>query len=546
MTPTLPRGVVANLRHDGPASLVVFLVAVPLCLGIALASGAPLFSGVIAGIVGGIVVGLASRSQVGVSGPAAGLAVIVLTAIESLGSFEVFLLAVVLSGAIQLALGFGRAGVIGYYVPSSVIKGMLAGIGIIIFLKQIPHALGYDADPMGDDAFLQVDGENTFSELFHVVASIHPAAVAASLIGLGILIAWESAAVKRIRALALVPGPLVAVGLGVGISALAAGTSWAFRPDQMVSIPVATTLAEFRGLISFPDFSAIGNPEVWVTAATLAVVASLETLLSVEASDKLDPYHRVTPTNRELKAQGLGNLVSGLIGGLPVTQVIVRTSANVQAGGRTHMSAVYHGVLLLVSVLAFPFVLNAIPLAALAAVLLLVGYKLARPATAIAAYKRGWAYFVPFAVTVLGIVFVDLLVGIALGLAVSTVTVLYQQWLTPYKVADDGPGAPVRVVLAENVSFFNKAPLQHALEAIPDGGSVVVDAREAVHVDLDVVEMLDDYYANAASRGVDFEVLGELNGRAAVPPVVLKKRLERKIATSLRGTGDGAAPVSTL
>ena len=415
MTPTLPRGVVANLRHDGPASLVVFLVAVPLCLGIALASGAPLFSGLIAGVVGGIVVGLASRSQVGVSGPAAGLAVIVLTAIESLGSFEVFLLAVVLAGLLQVALGIARAGVIGYYVPSSVIKGMLAGIGILIVLKQIPHALGVDSDYMGDETFAQADGFNTITEVARAVSALSPSAVLVSVLGLAILIGWESAAVKRVRALAAVPGPLVAVVLGIAAAALAAGTGWAFRPDQMVSIPVATSLAEIGGLFSFPDFSAIMSGEVWTVAATLAVVASLETLLSVEAGDKLDPYKRVTPTNRELIAQGLGNTVSGLVGGLPVTQVIVRTSANVQSGARTHMSAVYHGVLLLVSVLAFPVLLNQIPLAALAAVLLVVGYKLAKPAVAIGAYRRGWAYFLPFAITVAGIVFVDLLVGIALG-----------------------------------------------------------------------------------------------------------------------------------
>lgn len=552
MTPSVPRGIVANLRHDLPAALVVFLVAVPLCLGIALASGAPLFSGVLAGIVGGIVVGLTSRSQVGVSGPAAGLAVIVLTSIESLGSFDVFLLAVVLAGVIQIALGIAKAGVIGYYVPSSVIKGMLAGIGILIVLKQIPHALGIDSDYMGDETFAQPDGFNTFTEITRALGALHPGAVAVSALGLAVLIGWDTALVKRVRALALVPGPLVAVLAGVAIAALAAGlgSAWAFRPDQMVSIPVATSLAEVRGLFSFPDFSAIADREVWVVAATLAVVASLETLLSVEAGDKLDPYKRVTPTNRELVAQGLGNTVSGLIGGLPVTQVIVRTSANVQSGARTHMSAVYHGILLLVSVLVFPILLNQIPLAALAAVLLVVGYKLAKPAVAVDAYHRGLAYFVPFAVTVLGIVFVDLLVGIALGLAVSTVTVLYQQWLAPYSVADDGPGAPVRIVLSENVSFFNKAPLEHALETIPDGGAVVVDARKALHVDLDVVEMLEDYPVNAGSRGVDFTVLGDLRGRQALPPVVLKKHLERKIAHSLRdpdgSSGDGAAPVPSL
>ena len=548
MTPTLPRGVVANLRHDAPASLVVFLVAVPLCLGIALASGAPLFSGIIAGIVGGIVVGLASRSSVGVSGPAAGLAVIVLTSIDTLGSFPAFLAAVVLAGVFQVALGFARAGVIGYFVPTSVIKGMLAGIGLLIILKQIPHALGVDSDYMGDESFAQPDGLNTFSEIASVVGRLHPGAIAVSLAGLAVLIAWETKAVKRVRALALVPGPLVAVVLGVVAAVVLGGTAWAFRPDQLVSLPVATSLTEVRGLFSLPDFSALATPAVWTVALTLAIVASLETLLSVEAADKLDPYRRVTPTNRELKAQGLGNIVSGLLGGLPVTQVIVRSSANVLAGARTRMSAVYHGGLLLVCALALPRVLNLIPLAVLAAVLLLVGYKLAKPAIFVDTYRRGWAQFAPFVVTVAGIVLTDLLVGIGLGMAVSLVIVLYQTWHVPYAVRDDGPGAPVRLVLSENVSFFNKASLQHALEAIPDGGRVVVDARRAAYVDPDVVEMIAEYDVNAASRGIDFSVLGDPAGHRPAPPVVLRRTLDRRVARHHRAghatSGDGG-PLST-
>ncbi|HEX8386403.1 MAG TPA: SulP family inorganic anion transporter [Rubricoccaceae bacterium] len=539
MHPSLSRGVVANLRHDVPAALVVFLVAVPLCLGIALASGAPLFSGIIAGIVGGIVVGLSSRSAVGVSGPAAGLAVIVLTAIETLGTFPAFLTAVVLAGVMQIALGYARAGVIGYYVPSSVIKGMLAGIGVLIVLKQIPHALGYDGDYMGNESFAQADGFNTVTELGHVLGLLHPGAIAVSALGVAVLIGWESKAVRSVRALALLPGPLVAVVVGVLGALLLAGTPWAFRPDQLVNLPVAGSLAELRGLFAFPDVRALGSGAVWTVAATLAVVASLETLLSVEAADKLDPYRRVTPTDRELKAQGLGNVVSGLLGGLPVTQVIVRSSANVLAGARTRMSAVYHGVLLLVCAFAIPHLLNLIPLSALAAVLLLVGYKLAKPAIAVDVWRRGKSQFVPFAVTVLGIVFADLLVGIALGLAVSLVTVLYQTWHVPYAVRDDGPGAPVRLVLSENVSFFNKASLQHALEGVPDGGRVVVDARRAAYVDPDVVEMLGEYHANAESRGIEFSVLGDPRGHRPAPPTVLRRKVDRRIASAGRPHDDG-------
>ena len=357
------------------SAIVVFLVAVPLCLGIALASGAPLFSGIIAGIIGGIVVGSLSGSPLGVSGPAAGLAVIVLTAIDDLGAFEIFLAAVVLSGLIQIALGFLRAGVIGYYFPTSVIKGMLAGIGVIIVLKQIPHALGYDADPEGSLTYQQPDGENTFSELFNVVNYISPAAVIVTVVALAILIAWTRPAIQNNKVLGLVPGPLLAVGVSIALALGFAGTGIAFRPEQLVQLPVAENLSEIASLFTFPEFSAMLRPEIWVVAATIAVVGSLETLLCVDATDKLDPYKRVTPTNRELKAQGVGNAISGLIGGLPITQVIVRSSANIQSGGRTKMSAISHGVLLLICALAIPTLLNLIPLAALAAILFVVATR---------------------------------------------------------------------------------------------------------------------------------------------------------------------------
>ena len=548
---TLSRGLVANLRYDLPASIVVFLVAVPLCLGIALASGAPLFAGIIAGIVGGIVVGALSGSPLGVSGPAAGLAVIVLTAIEDLGAFEIFLAAVVLSGLIQIALGFLKAGVIGYYFPTSVIKGMLAGIGVIIVLKQIPHAFGYDADPEGSLTFQQPDGQNTFSELVNMFNFVSPAAVIVTLVALGILIVWARPGVANHKVLGLVPGPLLAVGVSIALALAFAGGGLAFRPDQLVQIPVAGSLSEVAGLFTLPEFSAMARPEVWVVAATIAVVGSLETLLCVEATDKLDPFKRVTPTNRELKAQGVGNAISGLVGGLPITQVIVRSSANIQAGGRTKGSAIAHGVLLLVCALAIPTLLNLIPLAALAAILFVVGYKLARPAVVKQMWAGGWTQFVPFIVTVLGIVFTDLLVGILMGLSVAVVIILFQAWRTPFSLDDDGhePGHPVRMELPQHVAFFNKASIQHTLNDVPDGAHVIIDARLAQYVDPDVVETIRDFQTNAETRDIEVEVLGEIGGRAPDPIDRLHTTARDRLTASAerRRPGDGqGGPVPEL
>ena len=371
---------IKTLRQDLPASIVVFFVALPLCLGIALASGAPLFSGLIAGIVGGIVVGSLSGSHVGVSGPAAGLTAIVLTAIGTLGGYENFLLAVVLGGAIQLVFGLLKAGVIGYYFPSSVIKGMLTGIGIIIILKQIPHFFGYDADPEGDFAFIQIDGETTFSEILRTFNNISPGSTLISIIGLGILVLWDRVLNRKHKFFQLVQGPLVAVVSGILFFIATRGNAyWGISSEHLVNVPVPEDAASFLSQFSFPNFGMIGQPEIWITAFTIALVASLETLLCVEATDKLDPVRRVTPTNRELLSQGVGNMLSGLIGGLPVTQVIVRSSANIQSGGRTKGSAIIHGFLLLISVILIPGLLNKIPLSVLAAVLFLVGYKLAKP-----------------------------------------------------------------------------------------------------------------------------------------------------------------------
>ncbi|MCB0641574.1 MAG: SulP family inorganic anion transporter [Phaeodactylibacter sp.] len=505
------QGFFSNLKSDFPASIVVFLVALPLCLGIALASGAPLFSGLIAGIIGGTVVALLSGSPLGVSGPAAGLAVIVLSAIQELGTFETFLLAVVLAGIIQLIFGIMKAGVIGYYFPSSVIKGMLSGIGIIIILKQIPHALGYDKDPEGDMNFQQVDGYNTFSELGHMLDFINPGAVIIALASLAILILWEQSFMKKQSFTKVVQGPLVAVLAGIGLNLLFQNLGvYTLASDQVVNIPVSESLAGFFGQFTLPDFSQLANTHVYVTAMTIAVVASLETLLCVEATDKLDPQKRITPANRELVAQGVGNMVSGLIGGLPITQVIVRSSANIQSGGKTKAAAFIHGILLLVSVMTIPFLLNLIPLASLAAILFVVGYKLAKPALFKEMYRKGRAQFLPFIVTILGIVFTDLLMGIGMGLVVAIFHILWNNYKTPYHFDPQAykPGEPITIQLSEDVSFLNKAGIMHTLEQLPDATKVIIDASKTQTIHPDVIEIIEDFKENARTRDVEVEIRG--------------------------------------
>lgn len=501
-----------HLNKDFPASVVVFFVALPLCLGIALASGAPLFSGLISGIVGGIVVGAMSGANLGVSGPAAGLAAIVLVAISSLGGYENFLLAVVIAGAMQILFGVLKAGIIGYYFPSSVIKGMLTGIGIIIVLKQIPHFFGYDADPQGDWAFFQEDGENTFSELFNIVNNISPGATLVAIIGMTILILWEAVLSKKGKIFKLIQGPLVAVAVGIVFYLLTKDTSLAISNDHLVNVPVPDSLDSFIGQFTFPSFSMIGNPQIWVTAFTIALVASLETLLSVEAIDKLDPHKRTTPTNRELFAQGTGNMVSGFIGGLPVTQVIVRSSANVQSGGQTKMSAIIHGFLLLISVIIIPNVLNLIPLSVLAAVLFLVGYKLAKPALFIKMYKAGWKQFVPFAVTIVGIVFGDLLIGISLGLIIGVFVILIKSYQNSYFLhienVENG-SKTVKMRLAEEVTFINKGAILKELNKLEENSYLVMDVSKTRYLDNDIVEILDDFKVKAEEKNINIKIISE-------------------------------------
>jgi len=506
-------GIFTNLKNDLPASVVVFFVALPLCLGIALASGAPLFSGLIAGIVGGIIVGSLSGSQIGVSGPAAGLAAIVLTAIGTLGGYENFLLAVVLGGIIQFIFGLLKAGIIGYYFPSSVIKGMLTGIGIIIILKQIPHFFGYDANPEGDFAFNQVDGENTFSEIINMFSNISIGPTIIAISGLAILILWSNVLSKKGKIFSIIQGPLVAVICGIVYYNVTLGhETLAISKDHLVSVPIPNDFSSFLGQFSFPNFGAITNPAIWVTAFTIALVASLETLLCVEATDKLDPEKRVTPTNRELLAQGTGNMISGLIGGLPITQVIVRSSANIQSGAKSKLSAVIHGCLLLISVVLIPGILNMIPLSVLAAILLIVGYKLAKPSLFKVMYELGWKQFVPFIVTVLGIIFTDLLIGIGLGLAVGIVVILYKSFQNshfPHIVDKSNGKHKIQMTLAEEVTFFNKGAILKELDQLPNNSHLELDVTKTRYLDNDIIEILEDFNYKAKTRSIDVKLISE-------------------------------------
>jgi MFS superfamily sulfate permease-like transporter len=502
----------SQMKYDLPASIVVFFVALPLCLGIALASGAPLFSGIIAGVVGGIIVGIASGSSLGVSGPAAGLAVIVFSSIAALGgSWEAFLTAVVLAGVIQLILGYARAGFIAYFFPSSVIKGMLSGIGLLIILKQIPHALGWDKDAEGDFSFFQIDGENTFSAIFKALENLTPGAVLISLISLGILILWDTVLTKKSKIFLLIQGPVVVVIFGIIMNYLYQGgvLGFSLSAEQLVRIPVPENFNGFMQQFTFPDFSVLRNFEVWKIAIVLAIVASLETLLCVEATDKLDPYKRITPTNRELKAQGLGNVVSGLIGGLPITQVIVRSSANISFGGKTKLSGILHGILLLISAITIAGLLNQIPLSSLAAILLMVGYKLSKPVLFKQMYVLGKEQFIPFVVTVVAILLTDLLMGITAGLIVGGFYALYHSYRNSHHmketVSDENGHKVYHIVLAEEVSFFNKASVIKALNQIPANSKVIIDCTNSKSISYDVVEVIKNYESNAKTKNITVE-----------------------------------------
>jgi carbonic anhydrase len=501
---------VPTLARDLTAGLVVFLVALPLCLGIALASNAPLFSGLVAGVIGGIVVGLLSGSHTSVSGPAAGLAAVVVAQIAALGSFQAFLLAVVLAGLIQIGLGLARAGFIAAFFPSSVIKGLLAAIGVLLILKQIPHLVGHDPDPEGDLAFQQPDRENTFSEILAALGRFHPGAAVIGLASVALLVLWD-----RVKALkkSLVPAPLIVVLLGVGAAQLFhwLGGRWVIESSHLVQVPVADSVAGFLRFLQRPDFSQWANPAIYLAAVTIAVVASLETLLNLEAVDKLDPQQRTSPPSRELFAQGVGNVVSGLLGGLPLTSVIVRSSVNVNAGARTRLSAIVHGLLLLSCVALVPLWLNLIPLSCLAAILLVTGFKLANPALVRRMWDEGRYQFIPFATTVIAIVLTDLLVGVLIGLAVSVGFILNSNARRPIRrlVEKHLGGEVLHIELANQVSFLNRAVLERVLREVPRGGQVLLDASGSDYIDPDVLDLIRDFKEEIApAHGVRVSLRG--------------------------------------
>lgn len=500
---------IGGIKENFPSGLVVFLVALPLCLGIALASGAPPLSGIIAGIVGGLVVGSISNSNISVSGPAAGLTAIVLTAITDLGAFDIFLCAGIIAGIIQLVLGFVRAGSISNYFPNNVIEGMLAAIGIIIILKQIPHALGFDKDYEGHQSIFD-NGLNFgyFSELF---GAIQPGAIIVTLVSISILITWDK--VHFLKRIKMLPGALVAVVTGIVLNEIfkITGSSLVIEKQHLVPLPVPQSLNDFKNLITIPDFNGFLNPKVWLAGATIAIVASIETLLCIEASDRLDVQRRITDTNLELKAQGIGNLVSSFIGGLPMTSVVVRSSANANAGATSKLSTIIHGILLLICVLSMPVILNLIPLSTLAAVLIMVGYKLAKPATFKHFWQLGKFQFIPFVATVIAVVATDLLKGVGIGLAISVFYILQGNMKRAYYLSreklDDAD--EITMKLAEEVSFLNKAAIKKTLKNIKPNSTVTIDARGTSYIATDVLEMIQDF-ANirAKEEDINVELLG--------------------------------------
>ena len=492
----------AHLGDNLSASIVILLVALPLCVGIALASGAPVFSGIIAGIIGGIVVGQLSGSQLSVSGPAAGLTIVVSSMLLRLESYETFLLAVLIAGLFQILFGFLKAGIIGDYIPNAVIKGMLAAIGIILMMKQIPHLIGYDADFEGDETFLQSDQNNTITTILTAVNSVTPMAVIIGFISIVLLAVWEKIRKKDTEWIHFVPGPLIVVFISVVLNKY--GSVILNLPileeKHLVALPVAKNVEQFVSFFTFPNFSAINNTQVWVAGLTLAIIASLETLLGIEAVDKLDPLKRISPSNRELKAQGIGNIVSGLIGGLPITSVIVRSSANVSAGGKTKQASIFHGFLLLICVAFIPALLNWIPLSAIAAILIVTGYKLAKVSLFKEFYTKGLPQFIPFCITVIAILFSDLLIGISIGLIVSAVFIIRSNFKSSILMVSDKNQYLIR--FRKDISFLNKPIIKEKLESLPPNSQVVIDIKKADFIDKDVIDEINDFLCHAHLKNI--------------------------------------------
>ncbi|WP_276132530.1 SulP family inorganic anion transporter [Polluticoccus soli] len=502
----------SSYKKDLLAGLIVFLIALPLCLGIAQASGAPLFAGIVAGIVGGLVIGALSGSALSVVGPAAGLTAIVLVAINDLGAFDIFLCAVMVAGAVQLVLGFLKAGSIANYFPNSVIEGMLAGIGLTIILKQLPEAVGYE--PPNNANMMDADDGFQWTDITGALEHIQPGAAVIALVGLAILVLWTT---KPFQKLKLIPSGLLVVVLGVLVNELFKmnGSALALDTTHLVNLPIATSASEFVNQFTLPDFAGFTNPKVWQTGAVIAIVASIETLLCIEATDKLDPLKRYTPTNRELKAQGIGNMVSGLLGGLPVTSVIVRSSANINAGARTKLSTIVHGTLLLICVAAIPATLNLIPKAALAAILIFTGYRLCNPSVFKHMWKEGGlTQFIPFVVTAVAVVSLDLLKGVAIGMCISIFYILRQNMRIAYYFQRSSftSGELIKLNLAQEVSFLNKASIKQTLENLPKNSSVIIDASNTEYIDFDVLDLIRDFDENQApTKNIKMSLVGFKN-----------------------------------
>ncbi|MBZ9728778.1 SulP family inorganic anion transporter [Salegentibacter sp. JZCK2] len=496
---------------DISAGLVVFLIALPLCLGISLASGAPLFSGIIAGIIGGIVVGFFSNSSINVSGPAASVALVIFTAIQSMGSFEAVLVAVILSGIFQIALGFLKAGTVAYFFPNAMIKGILASIGLILILKQIPHAFGVADVFQGVETFGSTDGSNTFSELAKIFYAISYGTTIITIVSLIIIIGWDRPALKKFKFFNYFPSALAAVIVSILINEFFKLylPELALEASQLVKLPVADSFGEFFNFFQFPDFNALGNPEVITVALSITFIASLESLLSTEAGDKLDPYKRRTSTNRELKAQGIGNIVAGFVGGLPITAVIVRTSANVSSGGRTKTATITHGLIMLVCVASIPMILNLIPLAALSAVLFVVGYKLTSIPIYKAIFKQGKKQFLPFIITILVVMFTDLITGIMVGGTIAVFFILRDNYKNAYitqeKVKEEAGTKTLK--LAQETTFLNKADIMLYLDHIPENSHLVIDGTEAKFVHHDIYEIIDEFKETAKYKNIKLEVV---------------------------------------
>jgi len=498
-------------KNDLKAGIVVFLVALPLCLGIALAQKAPLFSGIVAGVLGGIVVASISGSRLSVSGPAAGLTSIVLTGIATLGSFEAFLVSVFLAGIFQIIFSIVRAGIIGYYIPSAVIKGMLAAIGIILIIKQIPHLVGYDSDPEGDESFIQADGQNTFTELANMLNYVSAGPILIGVLSFVTLITWESDRMKRYAFFKFVPSALAVVVLSV-LTNLAFATlapELQVKEEHMVLLPRIESMGDVVKNLSFPDFSKLGSMAIYETALVIAVVASLETLLNLEAIDKLNPENTVSPPNRELFAQGVANMLSGLLGGLPITSVVVRSSANLGAGGKTQLSSIIHGLLFIIAILLIPGLLMSIPLSCLAAILIYTGFKLTSPKIYKSVYKYGRDQFIPFIITISVMLLTDLLKGVGIGMLAAVIFILRHNYRMPYKLFEEEIEGRKHffVKFSHQLTFINKGKITQLLQRIPNGSKVHLDAGQTHTIDKDVLELLNEF--KKAAKYQDIELVTE-------------------------------------